>query len=264
MGMGTYLAQRFDAGKRLFAGEVVDGDGIFEQRVVTGDDGDAAVGDEITLTVGLGVEAYGGAFRNVDVAVNDGAADAAVAADIDVREQDAGVDLAVGVDAHVGRDHAVAYGAAGDDAAGGDDRIERRPRAARFGKHEFGRRVLPLVGANRPVGVVEVEHRRHRDDVHVGIVERFERADVAPVERFLLVLIDEVEGVDTIIIGHARQDVFSEVVCGVRFFRVFEEHRDEHVSVEEINAHRGGDFFRVDGGAQVGPLGFLLNSDNPV
>ncbi len=65
------------------------GDGVFVDGVVAGDDGEAAGGDEVVLLVLVGVVADDGAVGDVDVAVDDGVADAAVAADVDVGEDDA-------------------------------------------------------------------------------------------------------------------------------------------------------------------------------
>src|SRR5690348_755617 len=64
----------------LLRGEVIHRHRILKQRVVAGDHGDAAVGDEITLAVSLGVVADYGTFGDMDIAVNDGTADAAVPA----------------------------------------------------------------------------------------------------------------------------------------------------------------------------------------
>ena len=58
------------------------------------------------------------------------------------------------------------------------------PMRGVFGEHELCRRILALVGADGPVLIVEIEDGRDRDQIHVGFVVGFERADVAPVERF--------------------------------------------------------------------------------
>jgi hypothetical protein len=73
--------------------EVVHGDGILEQGVVAGDDDDAGFGHEVALAVGFGVVADSGALGEMNVAVDNGAADAAVASDADVSEEDAGVNF---------------------------------------------------------------------------------------------------------------------------------------------------------------------------
>ena len=120
-----------------------------------------------------------------------------------------------------------------------------RAGAAGFGENKFGRRVLALVGADRPVRVVEVEHRRDRHDVHVGFVIGFERSHVAPVESFFLVLVDEVVGVNAVVVGHFGQDVLAEIVAGRRVFGVFQKHGDQHIGVEQVNAHGGADFVGI-------------------
>src|SRR4051812_28399631 len=65
----------------LLAGEVVRGDGIFEQGIVAGHDGDAGLGDEVILLVGLRIEADHGAFGDMHVAIDDRLLDLAVPAD---------------------------------------------------------------------------------------------------------------------------------------------------------------------------------------
>src|ERR1700691_1475534 len=59
-------------------------DGVLEERGVAGDNGQARRGDEVAALVFNRVVANHSAFGDVDVAVDDGAADAAVAADVDV------------------------------------------------------------------------------------------------------------------------------------------------------------------------------------
>src|SRR5271166_2022217 len=63
----------------LLAGEVVHRHRVLEERIVARHHGDAAVGDEVARAVGFGVVADGRALRQVDVAVDDAAADAAMA-----------------------------------------------------------------------------------------------------------------------------------------------------------------------------------------
>src|SRR5260370_16673525 len=74
-------------------GEVVHSDGILEQGIVAGDDDDAGVGNEVALTVGFGVVADIGAFREVNVPLANGAPDASAASEADVSEEDAGVNF---------------------------------------------------------------------------------------------------------------------------------------------------------------------------
>jgi hypothetical protein len=54
---------------------------FFEHGFGADDDDHAAFGDGVAGAVGIGIEADDGAFGQVDVAVDDGAADAAAAAD---------------------------------------------------------------------------------------------------------------------------------------------------------------------------------------
>ena len=65
---------------------------------------------------------------------------------------------------------------------------------------EFCRWKLPLIGSNRPLLVVEIEERIHRDEVHVRFPVRVQRSDVPPVLHILLVRIDKFVGVDTSIV----------------------------------------------------------------
>ena len=93
------------------------------------------------------------------------------------------------------------------------------------------------MGTDGPLFVIEVEDRRHGDDVHVGLVVGLERAHVAPVVSFFLVLIDEVVGEDAVVVDHSGQDVFAEIMAGVGVLGVFQQDRDEHIRIKEIDAH---------------------------
>ena len=76
-----------------------------------------------------------------------------------------------------------------------DDRIERlAASAAFFGEHELGRRRLRLIGAQRPLRIVQVELGIDLAQIHAGLEVGVERADVAPVLRRLLVLVVEAVG----------------------------------------------------------------------
>src|ERR1700733_11528898 len=127
--------------RTLLAGEIVDRHGILEERVVAGNHGDAAIGHEVAGAVGLGVIADGGAFREMNVAVDDAAADAAMASDGDVREEDRRINLGVGIHAHIRGEHGVLDRAARYDAAVRNDGIEGGAHAIFFREDEFGRRI---------------------------------------------------------------------------------------------------------------------------
>ena len=83
------------------------GDGVLEQGAVSGDDGEAGGGDEVTAFVFDRVVADDGSIGDVYVTVDDGALDAAVAADVDVGKDDAALDLRLGVDADILAEHGV-------------------------------------------------------------------------------------------------------------------------------------------------------------
>src|ERR1035437_1151992 len=84
-------------------------DGVLVDRIVPCDDGEAALGDEVVFLVLVGVVTDDGAIGDVDVAGDDGVADAAMASDVDVREDDGRVDVGVGVHAHILRQDRVAH-----------------------------------------------------------------------------------------------------------------------------------------------------------
>src|SRR5258707_1145922 len=86
-------------------------------QVGTSDDDDAPLRDlEAALAVLLRIKADRRVGGDFDVLVDDGAADAAMAADVHAVEQDRRIDLGVAVDADVGRQDALADVAAADDA----------------------------------------------------------------------------------------------------------------------------------------------------
>jgi hypothetical protein len=70
--------------------EVVHRDWILEQGIVARHHRDAAVGHMILLAVSLGVIADNGSLGDIHVAINDGLADAAVPADVDMEKNNTG------------------------------------------------------------------------------------------------------------------------------------------------------------------------------
>jgi len=116
------------------------------------------------------------------------------------------------------------------------------------------------VGADGPLVIVEVEDRGDGDDIHVGFVVGFERAHVAPVERLLFIFVDEVVGEDAIVVNHLGQNVFAKVVAGGLVFRVFQQDGNEHVGIEEIDAHRSRNLLGVPGGTQFSYFRLLLEA----
>src|ERR1019366_4330709 len=58
-------------------------------------------------------------------------------------------------------------------------------------------------------------------------------------------------------------NVVPEIVARSRILGIFQQRRNEHVGVEQVNAHRGRNHARVVGRAQIGLLGLLLEADDP-
>src|SRR6266550_3910676 len=212
---------------------------FFDQGFLADDDDDTGIGDVEAALVGFQVEADLGALGKADVAVDDGATDARVAADVHVVVDDGIQDIAVTVDTDVVADDGFLNAAAGDDGTSGDDGIESDPHALGIGKDKLGWRILVLPGTERPVLVIKIEHRRDADEVHVGFVVGVEGADVAPVEGVLGVFIDEVVGKDAVLRNDARKNVLAEVVAGLGILGVRKKDGNQQVRIEDVNSHRG-------------------------
>src|SRR5262249_53405567 len=162
-----------------------------------GDDDDALLGDdEAALLVVFEVVADGGALGDVHVLVDDGLADAAVAAAGDALEQDRVFDEGETVDADVGGEKAMASMAALSHGAWADHAVVGLAAAgvgapALVAKDEFGRGQLRLMGADGPIAVVKVQDGVHFNEVHVGLEIGVEGADVAPIGFLLAVAVAE-------------------------------------------------------------------------
>src|SRR5229473_4655100 len=238
--------------------------GFLDEGFLADDDDDTGIADVEAAAVSFKVVADLGTFGQADVAVDDGAADARVAADIHVVVDDGIRDFAVTVDADVVANHRFLNASAGDDRAAGHYGIERDAHALGIGKHEFCRRILVLPGAQRPGSVVEVENGRHADKIHVGLVVGVERANIAPVESVLRVFIDEVVSKDAVLRNDARKNVLAKIVVRLGILGVREKNGDQQLSIENVDAHRGITVARVmrrlfgDGGL------FLEADDAPV
>src|SRR5580704_1438822 len=95
--------------------------GVLVERVISRHYSQSAGGDEVlALVLGL-IVSDNSAFRQLDIAIDDGPPDTAVTADVHVRKHDARIELGVRIDAHILRQHAVANHGAGNDASGGND-----------------------------------------------------------------------------------------------------------------------------------------------
>src|SRR5712664_463797 len=214
------------------------GFGFFDEGFLADDNDDAGIADVEAATVGFEVVADLGTLGEADVTVDDGAANARVAADIHVIVDDGIRDFAVTVDADVVAEDGFLNAAAGDDRASGDDGIEGDAHALRIRKDKFRRRILVLPGAKRPRGIVQVENGRDADEIHVRFVVGVEGADVAPVESILGVLIDKVIGKDAVLRNDARKNVFAKVVAGLGILGVREKDGNQQVRIEDVNSHR--------------------------
>jgi len=96
--------------------------------------------------------------------IDDGAADARVAADIHVVVDDGIRDFAVTVDADICcRSRIFEHGPPEMTEPPATMEIERDAHALGIGENKFCRRILVLPGAQRPGSVIEVEDRRHTD-----------------------------------------------------------------------------------------------------
>src|ERR1700723_3800424 len=234
---------------------------FFDHGFRAHDDYYAIVGYGVAGAVGFGVIADYGAFGQAYVAVDDGAANAATAAYVDVIEDEALVEFAVTVDAHIEAENGFGDAAAGNDGAGADDGIERDAHAGGIGEDEFGGRILLLPGVQRPALVVEVEDRRDGNQVHVGFVVGLDGADIAPVRFFFFIFVAKVVGEDAVLFDDARNDVFAEIMFGVGVFRVGDQDGNEQLRIEKIDAHRGVHFVWMDT-RTFGVGGFFLEADD--
>ena len=117
------------------------------------------------------------------------------------------------------------------------------PRAVLVGEHELGRRQRVVPGQDRPLAVVEVEHRVDRDEVHVGLPEGVERAHVAPVAVLALrrarhLVVGEVVDLGLAALDEHRDEVAADVVLGRVVPRVLGHDLAQHVGGEHVVAHR--------------------------
>src|SRR5208337_4551901 len=237
---------------------------VFEHPLFRNDHYNAALADVIFLPVFLEVESNFRALRKMHGPVDDGAADARVATDGDVREKDGVIHFAVTVDADVMGKNRVRNPAPRDDATHRDRRVDGDPHAvALLREHELGRRVLLLVSTDGPLEVVQVEDRRNRNQVHVGFVIGLDGPDIPPVLRFLLVFVVEVVRINPFLVDKLWNHVLPEVVARVGITGVRDQGLDQKVAVEAINAHRDVGLLRVLRRG-LGVSGFLLPSYDTV
>src|ERR1700677_3139903 len=116
--------------------------GFFDHGFWPDDYDHAFVGDGILGAVCFHVVADYRACRQVYVTIDDGIANAAFAADIEVIEDDALIDFAVTVDANIEAQDGFGDSASRNNGAGADDGADSRASAFRVGEHKFGGRKL--------------------------------------------------------------------------------------------------------------------------
>ena len=143
----------------------------------------------------------------------------------------------------LGRQDRRLHGRARDDDARAHHRVQRVARAAVVGEDELGRRQRLRQREDRPLHVVEVEHRVDGDEVHVRVVERVERPHVAPVAAVALGGAGDLVGGEVVDVRGAgldehRDDVAAHVVRGVARLGVERDDVDQRVGGEHVVAHR--------------------------
>src|SRR6266849_3591349 len=114
--------------------QTLSGFGLFDEGFLADDDDDAGIADVEAAAVGFEVVADLAALGKADVAVDDSAADARVAADVHVLVDDGIGDFAVTVDADVVANDGFLNAPAGDDRTAGDDGIQRDAHALGIGE----------------------------------------------------------------------------------------------------------------------------------
>src|SRR5277367_6422882 len=217
--------------------------------------------DGVSSAVGFCVVADYCSFGQADVAVDDGAADATAAADVDVVEDDALIEFAVAIDAHIEAEDGFGDASARNNRARANDGIERDAHARGIGENEFGGRILLLPGVQRPAFVIEVEDRGDGDQVHVGFVVGLDGADITPVRFFFFIFVAKIVGVDAMLFDDARDDVLAEIVIGFGIFGVGDQGGNEQLGIEKIDAHGGVHFVRMNARA-LGFGGLFLEADD--
>jgi len=177
----------------------------------------------VTALIGFEVVTYFGAFWEADVAINDGAANARVAADANVIVEDGIADFAEAVDAHIVADNGFRNAAAGNDGTCRNDGVHTNAHAVGIAENEFCGRILVLPGAERQALSYRLKTGETADEIHVGFVVGVERADVAPVLRSVAVFVDEIVSKNTVLGDDAGKNVLAEIVVRFWIFGVGDE-----------------------------------------
>src|SRR5690606_1313490 len=167
-------------------------------------------------SVGLGVDAHGGAGRDDHALVDDRPADDRALAHLHVVEQDRVLHGGSARHAHAWREHRAVDGGAAQDHAVAQHGVGHVPGPVLAHGHDLGRRHGPHHGVDGPLVVVEVELGQRRHEIHVGLVVGVERSHVAPVVLGRVLARHAVGGEVVhvrLTLGHERgHDVAADVV----------------------------------------------------
>src|ERR1700733_12017367 len=96
---------------------------------------------------------------------------------------------------------------------------------------------------DRPALVVQVEYRMHRHQIHVGVVKRVQRSNVAPVGAVAVrgagyFVVGEVVNGGQPVGDQSRNDVTAHVVIRMIVVGIGSNRVDEHFGGEDVIAHR--------------------------
>ena len=140
--------------------------------------------------------------------------------------------------------------AAADHHPRGEQRLQRLRGVAVLPRRDLDRRLRAVGRVDRPVEVVEVEHRQRGHQVHVRRVVGADRPHVAPVAAVAVggardVVVLEVVDARLVAAHERRHDVAAHVVLGADLAGVPGDRLDQRVGVEDVVAHRGEDLLRA-------------------
>ena len=231
--------------------------------------------DDVMLFVLFAVIADRGARRDHVVLVDDRIADPAVFADIHIVEQDAVVHGGITVDINRIEQDGIGDRAAGNDAAVAHDGVDRLADPGQtvdvnvFVMHEFGRRQTEMVVVDRPLFVVKIQLRCGGAQIHVGLEERLQGPDIAPVGLGIRLLTRdlvqiEIVGEETVGRYQRRDDVLAEIVRTGRIGMVGIQQMQNILRPENVIPHRSQRHGRIIRQRRRMLRLFLESGDAPV
>ena len=153
----------------------------FGFRLSPGDHDDAALGDEISFPISIGIVTDLCSGRNDIMLVDNGPSNSAASSYLYPVHDHRVLNSAVAVDSDVGPYDATPNHAPADDGAVSCDGIVRFPSAPFLIKDKLCRRIVISCRANRPAPVVEVKGGINGAKIHVCLKVGFNCAHVSPV-----------------------------------------------------------------------------------